>query len=223
MLKNFLTTAYRSLLKNWTSTVLNVVGLALGVTICTLIGVWLQREISFDNFHPQGEQVFRLVNTFKSESESFSQAISGPAFGAQISRELPSIQSACRLFRVSYKMKIGDNELMEGDGLAVDSSFFSIFGFKLKEGQITNALNGANQIVLTEDAAKKYFGNQEALGKTIQLDGKNSATVTAIAENPPLNSQIQFRFLVPYTLLRQEARQDWKLDPDSVWVGGWAF
>jgi len=81
MLKNFFTTAWRNLLKNKTYAFLNITGLAIGVAVCLLIGVWLHRELSFDNFHPKNDEIFRISNTFKSESESFSQAPSGPAFG----------------------------------------------------------------------------------------------------------------------------------------------
>ena len=93
MLKNFFLIAYRNLVKNKVNTILNVTGLAIGVAVCLIIGVWLQRELSFDNFHPDGNRIFRVTNTFKSESESFSQAPSGPAFGAQLPKQLPTQQN----------------------------------------------------------------------------------------------------------------------------------
>src|SRR5439155_16118227 len=98
MLKNFFITAWRNLVRNKINTSLNIAGLAIGVVVCLLIGVWLQRELSYDNFHPDGSSIFRLTNTFKSESESFSQAPSGVAFGAQLPKQLPDIKAACRVF-----------------------------------------------------------------------------------------------------------------------------
>lgn len=86
MFKNFFKTAWRNLAKNKVFTILNVTGLSIGVAVCLIIGIWLRRELSFDNFHPYGNEVFRLSNTFKSESESFSQAPSGPAFGRNYRR-----------------------------------------------------------------------------------------------------------------------------------------
>src|SRR6476619_6252133 len=97
MLRNFFITAWRNLTRNKIFTLLNITGLATGVTVCLFMFVWLQRELSFDDFHPNGDAIFRISNTFKSESESFSQAPSGPAFGAQISNLLPSVKSACRI------------------------------------------------------------------------------------------------------------------------------
>src|SRR5438874_12730916 len=98
MFKNFFITAWRNLVKNKINTSLNVAGLTIGVVVCLLIGVWLQRELSFDNFHPNGNNIFRITNTFKSESETFSQAPSGVALGAQLPKQLPIVKAACRVF-----------------------------------------------------------------------------------------------------------------------------
>jgi putative ABC transport system permease protein len=97
MLRNFFTTAWRNIIRNKTFSILNVFGLTIGIAVCIFIAVWLQTELRFDNFHPNGKQIFRIANTFKSESESFSQAGSGTALGAQLPKHLPGIQSACRV------------------------------------------------------------------------------------------------------------------------------
>src|SRR6266478_84898 len=129
MIKNFFTTAWRNLTRNKTFALLNIFGLTIGIVVCLIIGVWLQRELSFDNFHPNGKQIFRVTNTFKSESESFSQAGSGPAFGAQLPKQLPSVQSTCRIFSELVKVKAGDDQFIEPNCIIVDSNFFSFFGF----------------------------------------------------------------------------------------------
>src|SRR4030081_939986 len=107
MIKNFFITAWRNLARNKVFASLNILGLTIGIVVCLIIGVWLQRELSFDNFHPNGKQIFRVTNTFKSESESFSQAPSGPAFGAQLTKQVPAVTAACRLFGQNYKIKSG--------------------------------------------------------------------------------------------------------------------
>ena len=221
MIKNFLLIAWRNLVKNKVNTLLNVSGLAIGVVVCLLIGVWLQRELSFDHFHPNKQQIFRLSNTFKSESESFSQAPSGPAFGAQLPKQLASVQSACRLFREEYKMKAGSNEFFEPNILIVDSNFFQFFGFKLKQGTPQQVLSSFDRIVLTEAMAEKYFGNENPIGKTIIAEGDFPLIVTGVAENAPVNSQIQFDFLIAFSHLRRIANEQWKFDIDNFWVGGW--
>ena len=221
MFKNFFTIAYRHLVKNKVNTFLNVAGLAIGVVVCLLIGVWLQRELSFDNFHPNGKQIFRLSNTFKSESESFSQAPSGPAFGAQLPKLLPAVVSGCRLFGEEYKIKAGNIEFFEPNILIVDSNFFQFFGFRLKKGIATQSLQSIDQVVLTEAMAEKYFGKNDPIGKTILVEGDYPMIVSGIAENAPVNSQIQFDFLISFSFLRKMANEQWKFDIDNFWVGGW--
>lgn len=224
MFKNFLIVAWRNLIKNKTYTSLNIVGLTIGVVVCLLIGVWLQRELSFDNFHPNGDKIFRVVNTFKSESETFSQAPSGVALGAQLPKQLPSIKAACRAFRFENKFKAGNNQFFEQNVLDVDSNFFSFFGFRLKQGQPTQVLSSPNQLVITEKIAIKYFGTtQGIIGKTMLLEDNNLMTVAGVAENPPANSHLQFDILIPYTYFRNWAIQNWKYDPDDEWVGGWPY
>jgi putative ABC transport system permease protein len=223
MFKNYFKTAWRNLVRNKVLTALNVTGLAIGVAVCLLIGVWLQRELSFDNFHPNGKAIFRLTNTFKSESESFSQAPSGVAFGAQLPKQLPAVKAACRCFPGEHKISAGEYEFFEPKTLTVDSNFFDFFGFKLIKGQPREALGSFDRIVLSQDMAKKYFGKQDPLGKTIRVDGDYPMIVSGVVENAPVNSQIQYDFLIPYTFLRKKAREQWKFDPDTLWSGGWPY
>src|SRR5687767_10585502 len=221
MLKNFFITAWRNLSKNKVFSILNIAGLAIGIVVCLLIGVWLQQELSFDNFHPDGKRIFRVSNTFKSESESFSQAPSGPAFGAQLPKLLPSVHAACRLFGDERKIKVGNNQFFEQNVLMVDSNFFRFFGFRLKSGQTQNALQSPNQIVFTERMAIKYFGKEDPIGKTVMVDGDNPMIISGLAENPPVNSQIQFDFLLTSAFLKKFAMEQWKENIDNIWVGGW--
>ena len=223
MLRNFFLTAWRNLTRNKIFTLLNVSGLAIGITVCLLIGLWLQRELSYDNFHPDGEKIFRVVNTFKSESESFSQAPSGPALGLRLPQMIPSIESGCRVFGQEYKLTIGNQQFIEKNAIEADSNFFSFFGFPLKLGKPGEVLQKSSQIVLTESAALRYFGKSDPIGKTIVLDGNDPMTVSGIALDCPLNSQIQFDILVPSSHLRKLMSDRWHFDMDNMWVGGWPF
>ncbi len=221
MFKNYFKTAWRNLSKNKVFTLLNITGLSLGVTVCLFVGIWLQRELSFDNFHPNGDAIFRVSNTFKSESESFSQAPSGPALGAQLPKLLPSVKSACRAFAYSGKFKSGNNLFIEQNVQIVDSNFFRFFGFKLSKGNSLQCLSSSNDIVLTEHIAKKYFGNDNPIGKTLLMDDKYPFTVSAVAYDAPPNSQLQFDMLLPASYFRKRMMDDYKFDMDNFWVGGW--
>ena len=220
MIKNYFKTAWRNTIRNRTLTLLNVSGLAIGVVVCLLIGVWLQRELSFDNFHPDNNKIFRLVNTFKSESEAFSQALSGPAFGAQLPKELPAVRSACRLFGDQYKVKSGDQQFFESNIIEADPNFFQFFGFRLKKGRPETCLQSFYQVVLTEKLAIKYFGNEDAVGKAMTIDNI-PVTVSAVANDPPINSHIQFDMLLSSSFLKKRMKEQYNFDIDSLWVGGW--
>ena len=224
MIKNFFLVAYRNLVKNKATSILNISGLAIGVVVCLVIGIWLQRELSFDNFHPEGNKIFRISNTFKSESESFSQAGTGVAFGAHLTREVPAVRSACRVFGESFKVKSGDNLFIESNAATVDSNFFNFFGFKLLKGDPHQALSSLDKMVITERLAVRYFGSvNAAIGKTVEIDGEFPKTISAIAANVPPNSQIQFDLLIPYAHLKSQMKTKYNFDPDSLWVGGWPY
>ena len=224
MIRNFFITAWRNISRNKTFGLLNLFGLTIGIVVCIVIGIWLQRELSYDNFHPRGRQIFRIVNTFKSESESFSQAPSGPALGAQLPKHLPSIQSACRVFDETFKIKTEDNVFVESNCAVVDSNFFNFFGFRLKKGQATKVLMQPEQIVISEKLAIKYFGNADnAVGRTVTVWNEYPKTISGVFENLPSNSHLQLDLVVPFGHLRKIANERWKFDIDNAWTGGWPF
>lgn len=223
MLKNFFLIAWRNLIKDRAHTVLNISGLAIGICVCLVIGVWLHRELSFDNFHPNKDQIFRLTNTFKSESESFSQAPSGTAFGAHLTHELPAVKATCRVIRDEFKVKVGDAEFFEPRVAIVDSNFFSFFGFQLLEGKAEDVLSNPGKVVLTESMANKYFGKEDPVGKLMTFDDQNTLMVSAVMKDVPVNSHLQFDFVLPFSLLRKIAHERWQWDIDNAWSGGWPF
>ncbi len=223
MFKNYLKTAWRNLTKNKVFSLLNITGLSISVVVCLIIGIWLKRELSFDNFHPNGNGIFRLSNTFKSESESFSQAPSGPAFGAQLPVQLPAVKSACRIFPGNSKIKYGDKQFFEQDAVSVDSNFFSFFGFKLIKGNPQQVLQSPSQVVLSEDMATKYFGKENPVGKTILVDDEYPMTVSGVVENAPVNSHIQYSCIFPVSFLRGILIKKYNYDFNTQWAGGWPF
>jgi putative ABC transport system permease protein len=225
MFKTNLITAWRNITRNKTFSLLNVFGLTIGIAVCIIIAVWLQTELSFDNFHPNGKQIFRIANTFKSESESFSQAGTGTALGAQLPKQLPSIQSACRVITNEiYKVKSGNDQFIESNCIIADSNFFSFFGFHLKKGQPDKVLARLDQLVISEKLAIKYFGNAaNAMGRNLLIWDEYPMVVAGVCENPPLNSHIQFDLVIPFAHLRKKANERWKFDIDNAWVGGWPY
>src|SRR5689334_4327730 len=181
MFKNFFITAWRSLVRHKTTATFNIVGLAIGITVCLLIGVWLRQELTFDRFHSQ--QIYRIYNTFKSESESFTQAPSCIALGAHLPGELAAVNDACRVFNWSYRIRYGEKQYFEDRARIVDANFLQMFGFPLIHGDAATALSAPGNIVFSAVTAEKYFGSAEdALGKQVLLDGE-PMVVTGVVDN----------------------------------------
>ncbi|MGC3943819.1 MAG: ABC transporter permease [Chryseolinea sp.] len=220
-----MTTHYRSairhLFKNKTAAFLNIAGIAIGISTCLLIMIWAQREWSFDDFHTNVNNKYRVWNTFKSESETFSQAPSCVALGAQAPQHIPSIVSSCRIFGNSFKLRYEDKTFFENNAIIADSNVFRFFNFPLLKGDPDQVLRTRNEIVLTERAAIRYFGNADnALDKILMVD-QTPMTVTGVAANPPVNTHIQFDLVVPFEWLRLYGLENWKQDVNDMWVGGW--
>jgi putative ABC transport system permease protein len=220
MLRSF-PNIWRHMRKNRVSLVLNITGLAIGISVCLLIAIWAEQELVFDNFHPNVKNKFRISNTFKSEAETFSQAPSGVALGAQLPKHILDITSSCRVFNSSFKVRNGSEIHFESNVIIADSTFFTFFGFPIIAGSPQNLLRSPDHIVITRSAAVKYFGRvEEALGKTLLLDDQPS-TVAAVAEDVPSNSHMQFDIVAPYKRLHAYALKEWKQDIDNMWLGGW--
>src|SRR5689334_20173885 len=154
--------ALRQLSRNRTAAILNISGIAIGIATCMVIAIWAERELSFDNFHPNVSNKYRLWNTFTSEAETFSQAPSGTGLAVQLPKHIPAIKNTCRIFNGNYKLRYEDKTFFEPRIFTVDSNFFSFFAFKLLHGDAGSVLHSLNDIVLSEEMAIKYFGSAES-------------------------------------------------------------
>ena len=213
--------AIRYLFKNRTAAFLNIAGMAIGISTCLLIMIWAAREWSFDNFHTNVDNKYRVWNTFKSESETFSQAPSCVALGAHAMEHVPSIISTCRIFGNSFKLRYEDKTFFENNAIIADSNVFAFFNFPLLRGHADQVLRSRNEIVLTDRLAIKYFGNADnAMNKILMVD-QTPMTVTGVAADVPVNSHIQFDLVIPAAWLHRYGLENWKQDINDMWVGGW--
>lgn len=209
MLKNFFKTAFRNLLRNKVYAFINIAGLSMGLACAMLIILYVKDEVSYDRFHANVGNIYRVVTQsidkkgVKGRKDSNTGYFQGPRF----TQNIPEIQSFVRIQSNSVDMKMG-TEIKSQDMLYVDSSFFSVFSFPLVSGDPKTCLQDPYSIVLSEDAAKKYFGKADAIGKTIMLK-KDTAfkpyTVTAVAKKCPQNSSVQFDVLLPFIMPPNEA------------------
>ena len=200
MLQHYFKIMYRNLWKSKLYSTINIAGLALGLTCCMLIVLYNKDDASFDQFHQNKNQLFRVVATLSNSKETrklgISNAPSGPAFKAA----LPEIKSFVRVQGDFFVVRNG-NQVYGQDVVNVDTSFFSVFSFPLIAGNPTTALKDPNSVVLTEETALKYFGTTDVLGKTLEFkvnDKFEPKIVTGIARKALQNSSIKFAMLLPF-------------------------
>ncbi|WP_221452857.1 ABC transporter permease [Mucilaginibacter sp. FT3.2] len=191
--------AWRNLKKNKLYAFVNILGLTVGITSCLLIGIYIQHELSFDRFHSNANRIVRANMEYTHGNGLKQSALSGTKAGPQLARVLPGVQEYVRTYKRARVVAYDDHLFTENSFLYADANFFKVFSFKLFDGDVNTALNAPDKIVITQNAAKKYFGNQAALGKVLKVGSKNF-TVSGVAETVPTNSQIQFDFVVPFSL-----------------------
>ena len=201
MFKNYLKVAFRYLAKHKGYTFINVLGLAVGISCCILIMLFVKSEWSFDRFHAKSERLHRAWLEEHYQGEIFINTVTPIPLGPVLQGGLPEIESSCRIAALQPPLKYNNNVFNDPVSM-VDSTFFNLFDFPLREGDIKNPFPTHNSLVITERAAKKYFGNKTALGKNLELqlgDDKILFTVSAIAKNVPVESSIQFDMLIPFS------------------------
>ncbi len=204
MFKNYFKTAWRNLLKNKGFSLINITGLTIGLTCCLLIALYIQNELSFDKFETKGARIARVIMHY---SFNGSNATNGGNFtsvrvAAIFPKTFPEIESAVKMVERSRVVKYEDKLINEKRFMFADPTFFNIFSFKLLQGNSQTALAAPDDVVVTESTAKKYFGNDNAIGKILQIgNDSNLYHVTGVMQDCPSNSQIQFDFLASFSSL----------------------
>jgi len=199
MIKNYFKTAWRNLLKNKTFSVINVLGLAIGIAAFLLIINYLRFEYSFDDFNANKDRIYRvpMVITEKGgRPQTF--AFTYPALAPAMKKDFPEIEEAVRFRKVWGVVSHGDQKIIESGMIYyVDPAVFRIFSFEFEKGFASNAFIQLNNAVITHSTAIKYFGNADAIGKTLNYNNEDFV-ITAVLKDVPTNSHIQFHILLNY-------------------------
>ncbi len=209
MLKNLFKIALRHLLKNKVYAFVNICGLTIGITSCILIGLYIFHELSYDGFHKNGNRIARITMDHGGDGVAEKVAVTGTKVGPQFARSFSSVESFGRVIKYSSIISYQDKLFTEKSFVYADSSFFEIFSFPLLQGDAKTALDAPGKVVLTEHIARKYFGNENAIGKTIRVNNKKDYQVTGIAADIPGNSQIQFDFIASFSSLNASKTEEW--------------
>ena len=197
MLKNYFKIAFRSLWRHSVFSIINIMGLSVGMTACFLIFLYVRFETSYDNFHSKADRIYRVVDEVRTPSESIKQAVTTSPVAIYMKKDFPEVEEAVRLGQDGFLVRKGDIKFQENNTVLADSGFFKIFDFPLIEGDPNTALREPMSIVMSQTTAKKYFGNGKAYGQHLLLTGAAiNATVTGIMKDIPRNSQIKADMLV---------------------------
>jgi len=202
MLKNYLKIALRNLMRHKGYSFINIFGLAIGIAACLLISLWVQDELNFDKFHKNNENIFQMIQTQYYDTGPFSVgSMPGPLAG-KLLEHFPDIEAATRFGYASAVVANGEKSHQEYLNVA-DNSLFSMFTFPFAFGDAEHALSDPYSIVLTPKMAKKYFDEENPVGKTLKINNKYVFTVTGVTKKIPNNSSLDLDLVVPFEFLRE--------------------
>ena len=214
MIRNIIVIAARILVRNKIFSLINILGLSIGLACALLIMTIIRQQMTYDRFHEKNEQVFCLQQVMALGTGTYTTDRSGAACGPELVDAFPEISDFVRIagpqeMLISYYPPESNSHgqptrkiFVEGDILAVDSNFFSLFTFPSRSGDLSSALLDPYSIVLTKEAAEKYFGEEDPLDKTLILNGLYPFIVKAVLEDLPINSSIRFDFLINFSFLK---------------------
>jgi putative ABC transport system permease protein len=215
MFKNYLKIALRNIKKNKTHSIINISGLAIGMACFIFIALYIKYELSYDKFHKNSEQIYRidLKQDYTNVGSYFFNTTPAPLAEA-LRSDYPGIENVTRLRKEARSLLIhtGKNTFLEEDFFYTDPDFLEMFSFPLVAGNPKTALNDPYSIILTEDIAHKYFGNENPIGGTITVNQKHQQQpyiVTGVMKNPLSNSHLKFSLLASLsTLYKQQGSEN---------------
>ena len=218
MIRSFLKIAFRNLGRNKIYSLINISGLSIGIACCLLITLYVKDELSFDRYHKNLDRMYRVVqhfgDTINVEPKNFQVWGCYPV-GPALQNEFPEVQKVVTFSgRQSVLLQHDDKRFQEDNIMFVDSTVFDVFSWKLLEGNPKDALQGTDKIVLTRSTAKRYFGNESAVGKIMIVDNAtySPVMVSGVMEDVPANSHFNFDALVSmqsFRVIRPEIFSEW--------------
>ncbi len=219
MIRSYLKIAFRNLMKYRFISFINLFGLAVGLTCCLLILAFIMNELSYDKYNKNADRIYRVTRSFNNQDGVVSLNLStvAPPFGVYLPTDFPEIEKMTRLLKNGLTpLRYGENLYNEDDIYFADDNLFDVFTLNVKEGNPKTALANPFTIMLSEDMAKKYFGNEEPINKTIRYNNQFDLKVTGIYKDFPANSHMHPNALVSFTTLNdtaiygaQNLRTDW--------------
>ncbi len=216
MFKNYLKIAWRNLIRNKSFSMLNIVGLAMGLAVTTLIILWITYEITFDRFHTNIDRVYEVNNQYTVDGEIWTWNSTPKAMAKAIKKDYPEVAGVSRYFNDTPFLFAKDDTRINATGTVIDPDFLNIFSFPLIKGDKETVFTDVNSVVITETLAHKIFGNQDPMGEMVKIDNADTFKVTGILKDLPPNTSFSFEFLVPWAYIEQKGWDDDNWGNNSV-------
>ena len=198
MFKMYLKLAYRNITKDKAYSIINITGLAIGLASSILILLWVQNELNYDKFHKNAGQIYRITSSIG----DFKASISPAGMPAGLKAEMQVVKNTARLSSITtILLEAGNKKFEERRVFYADPSFMDVFSFPLVQGDRVTALKNVDGVLITQEMATKYFGNQNPIGKFLRKDNSENVVVTGVLANIPANSHLQFDFILPMASL----------------------
>ncbi|MBN1221600.1 MAG: ABC transporter permease [Candidatus Aminicenantes bacterium] len=210
MLKNYIKTALRNIRKQKGYSLINIMGLAIGLASCLLILLYVRHELSYDSYHEHADRIYRVVGSFRLGGVDLAAATAPAPAAKALIEDYPEVEDAVR-FRDSgsFIVQYGENSFREQQIVFADPSFFGFFAIPLIKGNSETALTNPNTLIMSRKTAEKYFGNDEPLGKTVRLDNNQDYKVTGVFDSIPSNTHFHFEILLSMPSLEESKEQTW--------------
>src|SRR6185437_15386897 len=195
MLKNYFKTALRNIRKNKLFSFINILGLSLGMATCFIIMLYVHDELSYDKFNKNATDIARVIFKADINGGKINESVTMPPVAQTMKNDFPEVQDATRLLNYGSSKILYKDKVFKNDRLAfADANFFSIFTLPMTEGDAKKAFLQPHTIVITQTTAKKYFGDEDAIGKSIILsvDDNQPYTVSGVIKDIPANSHFHF-------------------------------
>lgn len=219
MFKNYLKTALRNLKKTKLFTLINVLGLTIGMTACLFILYFVNYEKSYDRFHENSDRIYRLrYERSDQDGQAVRFASCCPPAGLRIRKLYPEVEKVARLFRYRASVAHRENRFIEERMFFTEADFFAIFKYEFISGDPINGIKEPNRAFISQSTARKYFSGEKPLGKIISIDKKNDYQITGVFKDIPLNSHLKFDILLSYPNLLDLYGRDVE---DSWGDSGW--
>ncbi|MDB5209359.1 MAG: transporter permease, partial [Sediminibacterium sp.] len=193
MLINYLKIAFRNLWKNKAFSAINIIGLSIGLAAFILITLYVVDELSYDRYNEKADRIYRINSNIRFGGNDLSLAVTSDPMGATLKKDYPQVEEYARIYyNGPALMKKGTQFISEMDVAYTDSTLFNVFTFPAINGDTKTALNEPNTAVISETAAKKYFGTTDAVGKSLEFNNNQLYKVNAVIKDIPRNTHFHF-------------------------------